>query len=279
MLRANAVTPKAGGRGRTAAVCTAVLIAACGGGGGDGGPGTSSGAGAAPAAPANVSVYPDSLTLGSVNAVSLSLSAATTTTNAMLISPVVAPLLTAGNTPLVSTHLATGVPGAGTACVSAVTNSIGTVTGVNAGVNIKSVAALLDHTWSVSATPSANWTALGASGAVFDGWENCGAKAEGAPSPSSTLTVSADGSFSDNVFDGNPSTTVTTINRSFTAAQAAALLSDAGYLDSSQPADPQTIRLKLYHNAAQQTVLVEQGIPASGATDQNPGFIAIYFPR
>ena len=69
--------------------------------------------------------------------------------------------------------------------------------------------------------PSANWTTLGASGAVFDGWENCGAKAEGAPSPSSTLTVNADGSFSDNVFDGNPSTTVTTVNQSFTAAQAA----------------------------------------------------------
>lgn len=267
---------KAGGC--IAAACAAALIAACGGGGGDGGAG-SSGAGAAPAAPANVSVYPNSLTLGSVNAVPLSLSAATTTTNAMLISPVVAPLLTAGNNPLVSTHLAAGVPGAGTACVSAVTNSIGTVAGVNAGVNIKSVAALLDNSWSASATPSANWTALGAAGAVFDGWENCGAKAEGAPSPSSTLTVNADGSFSDNVFDGNPSTTVTTINQSFTAAQAASLLSDAGYLDSSQPADPQTIRLKLYHNAAQQTVLVEQGIPASGATGQNPGFIAIYFPR
>lgn len=263
----------------TAAGCAALLIAACGGGGGgDGGSGTS-GAGAAPAAPANVSVYPNSLTLGSVNAVSLSLSAATTTTNAMLTSPVVAPLLTAGDNPLVSTHLAAGVPGAGTACVSAVTDSIGTVAGVNAGVNIKSVAVLLDDTWSVSATPSANWMALGAGGAVFDGWENCGAKAEGAPSPSSTLTVNADGSFSDNVFDGNPSTTVTTINQSFTAAQAASLLSDAGYLDSSQPADPQTIRLKLYHNAAQQTVLVEQGIPASGATARNPGFIAIYFPR
>lgn len=98
---------KAGGC--IAAACAAALIAACGGGGGDGGAG-SSGAGAAPAAPANVSVYPNSLTLGSVNAVPLSLSAATTTTNAMLISPVVAPLLTAGNNPLVSTHLAAGVP-------------------------------------------------------------------------------------------------------------------------------------------------------------------------
>lgn len=261
--------------GGTAAAFAVALIAACGGGGGDGGS-----SGSAPPAPSsNASVYQNSTTLGSVGAVSLSLIAATTTANAMLVSTFAAPLLTAGNNTLVSTHLATNVTGAGTACVSAPTNSIGTVTGVNAGVNIKSVAALLDNSWSVSATPSANWTTLGASGAVFDGWENCGAKAEGAPSPSSTLTVNADGSFSDNVFDGNPSTTVTTVNQSFTAAQAASLLSDAGYLDSSQPANPQTIRLKIYHNAAQQTVLVEQGIPVSGATSQNPGFVAIYFPR
>ncbi|MFB9126128.1 hypothetical protein E2553_20080 [Paraburkholderia dipogonis] len=261
-----------------AAFAAAALVAACGGGGGGGGSSGGS-AGAPPAPSSNASAYQNSMTLGSVGAVSLSLIAATTTVNAMLVSPVAAPLLVAGNNTLVSTHLATNVTGAGTACVSAPTNSIGTVSGVNAGVNIKSVAALLDNTWSVSATPSANWTTLGASGAVFDGWENCGAKAEGAPSPSSTLTVNADGSFSDNVFDGNPSTTVTTVNQSFTAAQAAALLSDAGYVDTSQPANPQTIRLRIYHNAAQQTVLVEQGIPASGATNQNPGFVAIYFPR
>jgi hypothetical protein len=260
--------------GCTAAALATALIAACGGGGGGGNSG-----GAPPAPSSNASVYQNSTTLGSVGAVSLSLIAATTTTNAMLVSPVAAPLLAAGNNPLVSTHLATNVTGAGTACVSAPANSIGTVTGVNAGVGIKSVAALLDNSWSVSATPSANWSALGASGAVFDGWENCGAKAEGAPSPSSTLTINADGSFSDNVFDGNPSTTVTTVNQSFTAAQAASLLSDAGYLDSAQPANPQALRLKIYHNAALQTVLVEQGIPATGATNQNPGFVAIYFQR
>jgi hypothetical protein len=257
-----------------AAFVATALMSACGGGGDGGG-----NAAVPPAPSSNASVYQNSLTLGSVAVVSLSLIAATTTANAMLVSPIAAPLLAVGNNTLVSTHLATNVAGAGTACVSAPTNSIGTVTGVNAGVNIKSVAALLDNSWSVSATPSANWTTLGASGAVFDGWENCGAKAEGAPSPSSTLTVNADGSFSDNVFDGNPSTTVTTVNQSFTAAQAASLLSDAGYPDTSHPANPQTIRLRIYHNAAQQTVLVEQGIPASGATNQNPGFVAIYLPR
>ncbi|MGA7780535.1 MAG: hypothetical protein WCA85_22925 [Paraburkholderia sp.] len=260
--------------GRYAAPVLAVaLIAACGGGS------SGAGSGAAPAISSNATTYQNSLTLGSVGAVSLSLVAATTTTNAMLVSTVAAPLLTAGSNPLVSTYLAASVPGAGVACVSAMTNSIGTVTDVNAGVNIKSVAALLDGIWSVSSTPSEDWAELGSNGAAFDGWENCGAKAEGAPSPSSTLTVNEDGSFSDNVFDGNPSTTVTTISQSFTAAQAAALLSDGGYLDSSQPANPQTIRLRVYRNTAQQTVLVEQAIPTSGATSQNPGYIAIYVPH
>lgn len=260
---------------RWTAVLAAALLAACGGGGGGGGPDTSS----TPPASPSASVYQNSLTLGSLNSVSLSVIPSTTTTGAMLVSPVVAPLLVAGNNPLVSMHLSTTTSGTGVACVSAATNSIGTVTGVNAGVNIKSVAALLDNTWSESATPSADWTALGASAAIFDGWENCGAKAEGAPSPASTLIVNADGSFSDNVFDGNPSTTVTTVSQSFTAAQAASLLSTNGYLDTSQPATPQVIRLMLYHNAARQTVLVEQGIPVSGATNQTPGYIAIYFPR
>ena len=262
----------------SAVYAAALLLAACGGGGGDGGGGNSGSSSAAPAAP-DMMVYQSSLTLGSINTVSLSIIPATTTANAILVSPVVAPLLAAGNNSLVSMHLSTTTSGSGIACVSAPTNSIGTVTGVNGGVNIRSVAALLDNTWSVSGTPSADWATLAASAAVFDGWENCGAKAEGAPSPSSTLIVNADGSFSDNVFDGNPSTTVTTVSQSFNATQAAALLSSGGYLDMSQPATAQTIRLTLYHNAAHQTVLVEQSIPVSGATNQTPGFIAIYFPR
>ncbi|SDR35136.1 hypothetical protein SAMN05443245_4955 [Paraburkholderia fungorum] len=262
--------------GWTSAVyAAALLLAACGGGGG----GDSSGAADTPPATPPMSVYQNSVTLGSTSTVSLSIIPATTTANAILVSPVVAPLLMAGNNSLVSMHLSTTTSGSGIACVSAATNSIGTVTGVNAGVNIRSVAALLDNTWSVSASPSADWAMLGASAAIFDGWENCGAKAEGAPSPSSTLIVNADGSFSDNVFDGNPSTTVTIVGQSFNATQAASLLSNDGYLDMSQPATPQIIRLRLYHNAARQTVLVEQGIPVSGATNQTPGFIAIYFPR
>ncbi|MDP9155993.1 MAG: hypothetical protein M3O74_17290 [Pseudomonadota bacterium] len=251
-----------------------VTLTACGGGGSDNAPSTAPG----PVSPV-ATVYQNSLTLGSVAPQSLSFIAATTTANAMIVSPVAAPLLAAGNSPLVSSHFQGGVTGAGIACVSAPTNSIGTVTGVNAGVNIKSVAVLLDGTWTVSTTPAATWTALVSNAATFDGWENCGAKAEGSPSPSSTLIVAADGSFTDNVFNGNPSTTVSIVDQGFTASQAALMLSDAGYLDASQAGNPQVIHLKIYQNATRQTLIVEQGIPSSGATNSNPGYVAIYFQR
>jgi hypothetical protein len=260
-----------------AAGCLALAIitlAGCGGGGSD------NAASTAPAAVTPVATaYQNSLTLGSVAPQPLSFIAATSTVNAMIVSPVAAPLLAAGNSPLVSSHFQSGVAGAGIACVSAPANSIGTVTGVNAGVNIKSVAAFLDGTWTVSTTPAASWTALGSSAATFDGWENCGAKAEGSPSPSSTLVVAADGSFTDNVFNGNPSTTVSIVDQGFTSLQAASMLSSAGYLDASHASNTQVIRLTIYQNAAKQTLLVEQGIPSSGATNDNPGFIAIYFQR
>jgi hypothetical protein len=214
-----------------------------------------------------------------LSAQSVSFVAGTTTTNAAIVSPVAAPLVVAGNNPLVSEYLPATFPGAGVACESAPTDSIGTVTGVNAGVNIKSVAVLLDSRWTASVTPAVNWGALAAAAAIFDDWENCGAKAEGAPSPSSTLMVNADGSFSDNVFNGNPSTTVTIVDQSFTAAQAALMLSDAGYLDAAQVSNPQRIYLRVYQNASKQTLLLEQGVPVSGATNENPGFVAIYFQR
>ncbi|SAL30248.1 hypothetical protein AWB64_02658 [Caballeronia sordidicola] len=260
---------------RWLAIAMMMPLAGCGGGG------DSNNAASTTPAPtsSDVAVYGNSLTLGSVAPLSLSYIAAKSTTNAMIVSPVAAPLLAAGSTPLVSSHFQSGLAGAGIACVSAPANSIGTVAGVNVGVNIKSVAVLLDGSWTVSTTPSATWISLGANAATFDGWENCGAKAEGSPSPSSTLVVAADGSFTDNVFNGNPSTTVNIVNQDFTASQAASMLSDAGYLDTSQAGNPQDIRLKIYQNTAKQTLLVEQGIPSSGATNGNPGYVAIYYRR
>ncbi|WP_250455364.1 hypothetical protein [Caballeronia sp. ATUFL_M2_KS44] len=249
-----------------------MLVASCGGGGG--------GDSSAPPPPAPAATaYQNSVLLGDTTAVSLSIMPATTTSNASLASPIAAPFVVAGNNALASLYRPSSYAGAGIACVSAPTNSIGTVVNVNAGVNIKSVAALLNAGWSLVPNATATWSTFGASAKVFDGWENCGAKAEGSPSPASTLTVNADGSFSDNVFDGNPSTTVRIVDQAFSATQASAMLSDAGLADTSQPNAPQTIRLHIYQNAANQTVLVEQAIPASGASTDHPGYVAIYFAR
>jgi hypothetical protein len=264
-------------RAMTVSIATALVtsivtsITACGGGGGNAAP-------PAPATPAAVA-YQNSIVLGGTSPVALSVVPATTTTSASLQSPVSAPLIAAGSTALVSLYQPAAFAGAGIACVSATANSIGTVTNVNVGVNVKSVAALLGSAWTLAANQSAAWSALAASGRIFDGWENCGAKAEGSPSPSSTLTANADGSFSDNVFDGNPSTTVRIVDQSFNAMQAAAMLSPAGLTDTSQPASPQIIRLAVYQNASNQTVLVEQGIPVAGASSDRPGYVAIYFAR
>jgi hypothetical protein len=249
-----------------------MCVAGCGGGGG--------GDAASPPPPvSNAIAYQNSVVLGSTRAVALSVVPATTTANATLESPVAAPLILLGDNALVLLHQQGGYAGAGIACVSANANSVGTVTNVNVGVNVKSVAALLDTTWTAVANPASTWNNLGASAKVFDGWENCGAKAEGSPSPSSTLTVNADGSFSDNVFDGNPATTVHIVDQGFSATQAAAMLSNSGLLDTSQPANPQIIRLQIYQNGSNQTLLVEQAIPTAGASSSTPGFVAIYFAR
>ncbi|VXB36925.1 conserved exported hypothetical protein [Burkholderia sp. 8Y] len=255
------------------AAALTTTLAACGGGGG------SDNANSNPPPAPNSLAYQKSVMLGSTAPVALSVIPATTTTSALLVSPVAAPLVAAGNNALDGLYQPATLPGAGVACVSAPTNSIGTVTNVNAGVNVKSVAALLDSTWTVSANATADWSAFGANAKSFDGWENCGAKAEGSPSPSSTLTINGDGSFSDNVFDGNPSTTVSIVNQSFSAAQATSMLSDAGLLDTSQAGNPQVIRLRVYRNTASQTVLIEQAIPVAGATNEKPGYVAIYFAR
>jgi hypothetical protein len=255
-----------------------ICVAGCGGGGSGGGGGGRDAASPPPPV-SNATAYQSSVVLGSTSTVALSVVPATTTANAILDSPVAAPLIVAGSNALVSLHQQSGYAGAGIACVSANADSVGTVTSVNVGVNVKSAAALLDTTWTVVANPASTWSTFGAGAKTFDGWENCGAKAEGSPSPSSTLIVKADGSLTDNVFDGNPATTVRIVDQGFDAAQASAMLSNAGLLDTSQAASPRIIRLKIYQNASGQTVLVEQAIPTAGASNATPGYVAIYFAR
>jgi hypothetical protein len=156
-------------------------------------------------------------------------------------------------------------PGAAVACVSAPSDRIGTVTGVNLGVNIKSIAVLLDARWQPDPAPRL-------AGARFDNWENCGAKLEGRPSPASTLVVAPDGSASDDVNDGNPATTFSLVPRRYSAADLAAMLRPAGQTDADSHL---RITARVYRGPPGR-VLIMEGTPLDG---QAEGFIAGYVER
>lgn len=198
---------------------------------------------------------------------------------ATIVTPAASTLLAAGSNPLLAVYRNTAVAGAIVACISAPTSSTGLVEGINLGVNVKSVAALLDTTWAGVDDPATAWAALATAGTVFTGWENCGAKPEGQPSPSSLRTLAAGGAFQEQVYDGNPSTNLNIITTNYSAAQVAAMLSPAGYQGTTQNGARRRIRLQILRNAQNQSLLIEQGLPETGSTAADPGYLAVYFQR
>ncbi|MBU6499827.1 MAG: hypothetical protein KGQ40_14980, partial [Rhodospirillales bacterium] len=194
----------------------------------------------------------------------------------ILTSPVEAPLVRRGATPL--TTVTAAAPGAVMACVSAPSDRIGTVGGVNLGVDVKSVAALLDDRWQRAAAPRAAWAAIARAGMRFENWENCGVKLEGRPSPASILVTRADGSYADDVNDGNPATTFFLVPRRYAADRVAAMLSRAGDLDETEGGEKMRVFLSVFRDGPH-TLLVEQGIPLRAATTARKGFIALYVER
>jgi hypothetical protein len=252
------------------------MIAGCGGGSGDNGNATPTQATPAPIQTGAVSVaYPRSATLGSLAAQPLELREATPPVATVLVAPAASALLVAGSNPLSSLYRSAGTPGALVACVSAPTNSTGLVGGINLGVNIKSAAVLLDASWSDA---GANvLSALAAIGASFDGWENCGEKPEGRPSPASTRTLLPNRGMRDDIYDGNPSTNLNIITVDTSAAALAAMLSAQGYAATASSGAAYTVWLRVYRNDSGSVVLVEQGLPTSGPASQ--GYLALYLMR
>jgi hypothetical protein len=183
--------------------------------------------------------------------------------NLALRSEVAAPLVRRGTTRLVAVHTAAG---AAIACVAAASDAIGAVSGVNLGVEVKSVAVLLDARWRAVADAPAAWAALARTGARFENWENCGAKLEGAPSPASLLVPDAAGA-GDDIADGNPGTTYNLVPRRYDSTTIAAMLGSGAAMGGM------TVRLHIFAAGARR-LLVMQGI-AAGA----PGFLALYLER
>ncbi|MBK4735615.1 hypothetical protein [Noviherbaspirillum pedocola] len=248
-------------------------LCGCGGGGGDG---SSASTGTTPStASAAAPAYPHSLALGRFAPETISFIDGQPGQGLAIDVSVASALLSAGRNPLAAIHRDTAAAGVIVACVSAPTSATGIVDNINLGVNIRSVAALMDAGWNRVADPASAWSQL--AGTHFDNWENCGAKPEGQPSLASRLNIGGDGSWSEEVYDGNFGTNLNTIELRYDASQVAAMLSADGWLNPGIGTGAKRMWLTIWRNAAGTPLLLVQGWPeARGATD---GFLAVYFSR
>jgi hypothetical protein len=256
-------------------VLPAITLLGCGGGGGSDKVSDNT------SAPLPVAMtYSHTVVLGSLTTELVGfLEAKDSSSAASIVVPATSTLLNFGSNPLNSLYRTANVAGAIVACISAPTNSTGITENINLGVNIKSVAILLDASWSEVTNLANVWRDLSAARQSFESWENCGEKPEGRPSPASVRTLSEDGGFTDDVYDGNPSTNLNILTSHITAAEADAMLSANGRLVVTQSGKRERIQLKIYRNSKNQTLIVEHGLPEVGSGTLLTGFLAGYFQR
>ena len=265
---------------------TLSLLAGCGGGGsaGTSAPSTASANGGSGGSGGGIgggltqTQYANSVGLGSWTAQTVTYTAASSTIQAVVTTSTALVLLPKGATTLVAEHVEAALPGLREVCVSDSGESTNVISPINLGVIAKSVAVLLDAGWNPVAAQSSAWTALAQRHAVLMGWENCGVKPEGAPSPSSLLTAQSDGSYTEDVYDGNPGTTFNVISQVVPAAQMTAMLTDSGYATTDDPSRPMQLYWRLFADGAGRQALIEIGLPRSSAPQSLKGFIALYIP-
>jgi hypothetical protein len=251
-----------------ASLAIAAGLSGCGGGGGDD---------EVPAPPPTATEYRHSVVVGVAGEQTLTYAAGSGTTAATVTAASASALLPAGTTALVAVHVEPALPGVVVACVSGSGESTNVITGINPGVIAESAAVLFDDRWQ-PVDASAAWAAAVTSGHAFAGWENCGVKPEGLPSPSSTLSPLANGGYSEDVYDGNPGTTFNVVRINVPAARVAARLSAPGELTTEDPLRPLRLRLTAWRNQAGTVVFVETGTPTAQAPAAARGFIALYVP-
>lgn len=260
---------------RSAVVGCALLhlaLAGCGGGGGDSSSGTVAVTAPVPPPTATTIDYPRSVVLGLTAVQDVVYASAVGAVPASVTVPSASTLLRVGASAVVAEHVEGTLAGLRVVCASGNGQSTNVVTGINPGVLAKSAAVLLDTGWTATDATAA-WTAATSRGGAWVGWENCGVKPEGSPSPSSRLTPRPDGGYGEDVFDGNPGTTYNVVTRGVAATVVAAMLSDAGYASVEDPARPLRLRLRAYRDGSGNTIFVEIGDPVPGAQ----GFVAPYF--
>ncbi len=219
--------------------------------------------------------YPRSVVLGVTAIRDLVYSAASGTTQASVSAPSASTLLRTGPNVLVAEHTEATLVGLRVACVSGNGESTNVVAGINLGVIAESAAVLLDSNWT-AVDAAAAWTMAVGRGGTWVGWENCGVKPEGTPSPSSRFKPQSDGSYVEDIYDGNPSTTFNIITRSVSATAVAAMLSDDGRVTTEDPTRPLRVTLRAYRDLSGNTIFIEVGTPIPGAPAAARGFIALY---
>jgi hypothetical protein len=247
----------------------AVILAGCGGG-------TSPVASGTPVSgPPLPFQYADSVVVGTLAQQSITYTSATSTTLAYVTAVNQSPLLGVGNTSIIGEHVDSALPGLREVCVSGDGQSVNVIDNINLGVNAKSAALLLDQTWSAADSSDA-WAAAVSAGTKLSGWENCGVKAEGLPSQSSLLSPLGDGSYSEDVYDGNPGTTFNTITQTVSASQVNAMLAPGGYASGADPTRPLQLYLRAFKSTAGALIFVEIGIASEPGEDPGKGFIEFY---
>ncbi len=246
------------------------LLTACGGGG------SSLPADGGSPAP-DRTTYANSVVVGASTPQTITYTAAAAASQATLTSTVASSLLPLGTTPVLAEHVDASLPGVRVACVSGHGDTTNVIGSVNLGVIAESAAVLLDSGWH-EIDARAAWNTAVASGGAWLGWENCGVKPEGAPSPSSRLVPTAAGGYTEDVFDGNPGTTFQTIRRNVSPAEVATMVSPSGLLAVDDPLRPLQLLLRAYRDGAGRVILVQTGAPASGAAVSARGFVALYVP-
>lgn len=263
-------------------LCWVLALASCGGGGGGSATVSTSTGAATLTTPATTSgaldstYYPHSLVVG-VNGFQELVLTNMASAPAVLTAPSASQLLKAGANLVLTQYSNVNLPGLSLVCIS----GVGSTTNINSDINLgdysQSAALMMNSNWN-TIDPAAAWLKASQSGRSWQGWEDCGIKPEGLPSPSSTMVPNEQGGYSEAIYDGNPGTTFNVLANNFSVSQVASMLSPAGLVSTINPKRSLLLTLRAYTDNAGHQIWVEMGYPLT-PTDSTLGFVALYVSK
>ena len=252
-----------------------LALTSCGGGGTNPptNPSTTTGSVSPAPLPTTSIDYPHSLVVG-VNGFQDLVLTPMVSAPAVLTAPRASQLLKAGSNLVLTQYNNANLPGLSVACLS----GVGSTTNINSDINLgdysQSAALLMSANWNAVDSVTA-WSKAAMSGASWQGWEDCGIKPEGLPSPASTLVPNAQGGYSEAIYDGNPGTTFNVLANNYSASQVASMLSASGLVSTVNPKRSLLLTLRAYADTAGHQIWVEMGYPLT-SSDPTQGFVSLY---